>query len=142
MRCAGIVCDGRCRMYGQSSARKDANMSPKRPEASRPGKLHRCEPFSKVLVSAFAPGTRPARVNCTSSTDFLVYCSTNNPSGGPGYAVSVKSTGAGIGTGSPVFIVGGVPNDIITITMEPGTTSFITLQTMCNAKASITSVPM
>ena len=122
-------------------------MARKRPEASRSAprrKHHNCEPFSQILVRALAPGTQPAGVLCTSSADFLVYCSTNyfGPGGAPpswGYGVEVKSTGAGLGSASPVFTVGGVPNDVITITMEPGTTGFITLQTRCDAKASITS---
>jgi len=82
-------------------------------------------------------------VKCTSDADFMVYCSTNFPAGsaaapaGWGYAVNVKSTGAGIGTASPIFIVGGVPHDEITIIMQPGTTSFITLRTKCGADASI-----
>jgi hypothetical protein len=72
-----------------------------------------------------------------------VYCSTNyvEPGGAPGswtgYFVEVKSTGSSIGSVSPVFIVGGVANDVITITMQPGTTGFITLQTRCGATASI-----
>lgn len=56
-----------------------------------------------------------------------------------GYSVAVKSTGAGFGSVSPVFTVGGVANDIVTIAFELGTTGFIALQTPCNAKASITS---
>src|ERR1700733_14357854 len=36
-----------------------------------------CQPFSKILVSAFAPGTVPETVTCTSNKAFLVYCSTN-----------------------------------------------------------------
>jgi hypothetical protein len=52
-----------------------------------------------------------------------------------GYSVGVKSTGAGIGSQAPSFIVGGVANDVISITMAPGATSFITLQTRCDAKA-------
>jgi len=121
-------------------------MDRKRPGASRPAskKLPSCEPFSQILVYALAPGTQPAGVNCTSEADFLVYCSTNfsGTGGAPpgwGYAVNVKSTGAGFGSASPVYIVGGVANDVITITMQPGTTGFVTLQTRCNAKANITS---
>jgi hypothetical protein len=122
-------------------------MARKRAAASRPPrrrKRHNCEPLSQILVYALAPGTQPAGVECTSTADFLVYCSTNyfGPGGAPpswGYAVGVKSTGATLGSASPVFTVGGVSNDVITITMEPGTTGFITLQTRCDAKASITS---
>src|SRR6516165_12739850 len=80
-------------------------------------------------------GTLQAIANCTSNQDFLVYCTTNGAA--PGYAVQVKSTGSGIGTQSPVFIVGGVANDVITFIMQPGTTSFITLQTSCGTTASI-----
>jgi len=54
-----------------------------------------------------------------------------------GMPSKLKSTGSGIGTQSPVFIVGGVANDVITFIMQPGTTSFITLQTRCGATASI-----
>jgi len=121
-------------------------MARKRPTAARPrtGKTHRCEPFSQILVQALAPGTQLARVKCTSDRDFLVYCSTNyfGTGGAPpswGYAVEVKSTGSAFGSASPVFIVGGIAHDVITITMQPGTTGFITLQTWCDAKASITS---
>jgi hypothetical protein len=100
--------------------------------------------MSQIIVYALAPGTKPAGVHCTSNADFLVYCSTNyfGPGGAPpswGYVVAVKSTGAGLGSASPVFTVGGVANDVITITMEPGTSGFITLQTRCDAKASIKS---
>ena len=120
-------------------------MTPKRRGALlRRQKRRNCEPLSQILVFALAPGTQPAGVECRSNADFVVYCSTNFFAGGGappgwGYAVDVKSTGAGFGSQSPVFIVGGVPNDLITITMEPGTTGFITLQTKCDAKASITS---
>jgi len=100
-----------------------------------------CEPFSKILVSGLAPGTTSAGVKCTSNTPFLVYCSTNFSGGGNppgwGYSVNVKSTGFGMGSGAPSFTVGGVANDEVTITFTPGTTGFITLQTECNAKASI-----
>jgi hypothetical protein len=106
-------------------------------------KVIACQPFAQILVRALAPGTQPGGVTCTSSADFLVYCSTNyfGPGGAPpswGYAVGVKSTASALGSASPVFIVGGVANDVVTITMQPGTTGFITLQTQCNAKASIT----
>jgi hypothetical protein len=118
-----------------------------RPSVTRPRtrpKPHACEPFSRILVHALAPGTRPAGVACTSDRDFLVYCSTNffGTGGAPpswGYAVDVKSTGSALGTASPVFTVGGIANDVVTITMQPGTTGFVTLQTRCDAKASITS---
>jgi len=111
----------------------------------RPGrKSHTCEPLSQILVYALAPGKDPAGAKCTSTADFLVYCSTNffGTGGAPpswGYAVEVKSTGAGLGSASPVFVVGGVPDDVITITMQAGTTGFITLQTRCDATASIKS---
>ncbi len=121
-------------------ARKRAKSS----QAPRRRKQHNCEALSQILVFALAPGTQPAGAKCTSNADFMVHCSTNyfNPGGAPpfwGYAVGVKSTGASLGSASPVFTVGGVSNDVITITMEPGTTGFITLQTRCNAKASITA---
>jgi hypothetical protein len=101
-------------------------------------KTRTCEPFCQVLVFALAPGLQPASINCTSTEDFLVYISTNY---GPvlppnwGYSVGVKSTGAGMGSQAPSFIVGGVAKDVISITMAPGVTSFITLQTRCDAKA-------
>jgi hypothetical protein len=110
-----------------------------RPRGRR--KPHACEALSQILVYALAPGTQPAAVRCTSTRDFLVYCSTNylGTGGGPwGYAVEVKSTGSAFGSASPVYIVGGVADDVITITMQPGTTGFITLQTKCDAAASIT----
>jgi len=94
-----------------------------------------CEPLSQILVSSLSPGTLQAIANCTSNQDFLVYCTTNGAA--PGYAVQVKSIGTGIGTQSPVFIVGGVAKDVITFIMQPGTTSLITLQTRCGATASI-----
>ena len=103
-----------------------------------------CQPFSQILVRALAPGTKPAGLKCVSNADFLLYCSTNffGTGGAPpgwGYSVQVNSTGAGIGSASPTFIVGGVANDVITIRMQPGTTGFITLQTRCDAKAKITA---
>lgn len=112
----------------------------------RPG-LHKpedCQPLSQILVRALEPGTKLARLKCISNADFLVYCSTNffSTGGAPpgwGYSVQVNSTGAGIGSTSPIFIVGGVANDVITITMTPGTSGFITLQTRCDAKAQITA---
>jgi hypothetical protein len=94
-----------------------------------------CEPISQILVSAFAPGLQVESVICTSNADFLVYCATNTVGQ---YGVDVQSTGAGMGTGAPVFIVGGVANDVITFRISPGTTGFMTLQTRCHAKASIT----
>lgn len=122
-------------------------MAKTRSKGSRPRsprKHQSCEPFSQILVYALAPGLKPAGVKCTSSAAFLVYCSTNyfGPGGAPavwGYSVAVKSTGAGLGSASPVFTVGGVANDVVTIIFEPGTTGFITLQTSCDAKATITS---
>lgn len=101
-----------------------------------------CEPMSQILVQALAPGTEQAAIKCQSTADFLVFCSTNyfEPGDAPpswGYAVEVQSTGAGIGTAAPMFVVGGVANDVVTITMQPGTTAFVTLQTRCDAKASI-----
>src|SRR5262245_66207050 len=66
---------------------------PRRPKPDRD-----CEPFSQIVVHAFAPGTQPETVKCTSDRPFLVYCSTNfslKPPPGWGYSVSVKSTGAG-----------------------------------------------
>jgi hypothetical protein len=105
-------------------------------------KVHTCEGFSKILVLGLAPGTSPAGVKCTSDRDFLVYCSTNYPgSAAPpswGYSVAVKSTGATLGSAAPMYIVGGGAKDVITITMLPGTTGFITLHTRSHAKASIT----
>lgn len=126
---------------------KGAIMAQKHPKVSRPRsprKHQSCEPFSQILVYALAPGTQPAGVNCTSTAPFLVYCLTNyfGTGGAPpswGCAVAVKSAGAGFGSASPVFTVGGVAKDIVTTTFEPGTTGFITLQTPCDAKASITS---
>lgn len=119
-------------------ARKSPGLAPSRIRRKRA-----CQPFSQILVRALAPPSQPAGVACTSSADFLVYCSTNYflPGGAPpswGYAVGVQSTASGFGSVSPMFIVGGVANDVVTITMQPGTTGFITLQTQCNAKASIT----
>jgi hypothetical protein len=40
-------------------------------------KPHACEALSQILVYALAPGTQPAAARCTSTRDFLVYCSTN-----------------------------------------------------------------
>jgi hypothetical protein len=99
-----------------------------------------CQPFSKILVSAFAPGTEPETVTCTSNKAFLVYCSTNFTSRrteGSGYFVNVKSTGAGVGSLAPTYIVGGPANDVITFNFSPGLTGFLTLQTECGARASI-----
>jgi len=64
------------------------------------------------LADLQAPGTKPAGDRCTSNADFLVYCSTNyfGPGGAPpswGYVAGVKSSGAGLGSASPVFTVGG-----------------------------------
>jgi hypothetical protein len=114
-------------------------------EATRaPDASTTCEPMSQILVHALAPGTKQASVKCRSTAGFLVYCSTNfSPTGLPpgwGYAVDVHSTGSGFGSEAPTFVVGGVANDVVTIIMQPGTTAFITLQTQCGAKASITDV--
>jgi hypothetical protein len=106
------------------------------PKQSQP----QCQPFSKILVSAFAPGKEPETVKCTSNKAFLVYCSTNfslKPPPGWGYSVSVKSTGAGSGSLAPTYTVGGPANDVITFTFSPGVTGFLTLQTECGATASI-----
>ena len=120
-------------------------MVPKNPRGNR-GTLKRsqtaanCQPFSKILVSAFAPGKEPETVTCTSNKAFLVYCSTNfSPKLPPGwgYSVSVKSTGAGNGSLAPGYIVGGLANDVITFIFSPGVTGFLTMQTECGAKASI-----
>jgi hypothetical protein len=116
---------------------------PKNPHGE-PGVLERtqrdCQPFSKIVVSAFAPGTQPETVNCTSNRPFLVYCSTNfSPTLPPGwgYFVGVKSTGATVGSLAPTYIVGGPANDVITFIFSPGVTGFLTLQTECGAEASI-----
>jgi hypothetical protein len=96
-------------------------VNPGAPERSR---RHRdCEPFSQILVSAFAPGTQPETVTCASNRPFLVYCSTNfGPTlpAGWGYFVNVQSTGAGNGSQAPTYIVGGPANDVITFTFSPG----------------------
>ena len=99
-----------------------------------------CQPFSQILVSAFAPGRDPETVTCTSNRAFLVYCSTNfslKPPPGWGYSVNVKSTGSAGGSLAPTYIVGGPANDVITFIFSPGVTGFLTLQTECGAKASI-----
>ncbi len=100
-------------------------------------KQRTCQPLSKILVKAVAPGTRAETVQCTSDTDFLVHGITN---GGGDYAINVKSTGAGMGIGSPTFTVGGIANDVVTVILQPGTTGFLTLQTECGAKAAMTDV--
>ena len=108
---------------------------PKTPQAAGT-----CQPFSKIVVSAFAPGKKPETVTCTSNKPFLVYCSTNfSPKlpAGWGYFVNVKSTGAGNGSSAPNYIVGGPAGDVITFTFSSGVTGFLTLQTECGAKASI-----
>ena len=101
-----------------------------------------CEPLSKILVAAFAPGTQPVDYVCTSDSAFLIYCSTNfSNSGSPpgwGYSVSVKSTGFTSGTAAPLYIVGGGAKEVVTFRMLPGSAGFITLQTRCGANASIT----
>jgi hypothetical protein len=38
---------------------------------------------------------------------------------------------------APTFIVGGPANDVITFIFTPGVTGFLTLQTECGTKASI-----
>jgi hypothetical protein len=96
-----------------------------------------CEPFSKVIVSAFAPGTLQETVKCTSDADFLVYCVTNG--GGAGFSINVKSTGFGTGVDPSVtaFTIGASAGDVITFIFQPGAAGFLTLQTQCDAKASI-----
>jgi|SRR5215471_8387428 len=97
-------------------------------------KLLKCEPFSQILVASFAPGSRTEYIKCTSNSAFLVHCLTN----GQGYSVNVKSTGSGGGGAAPFFTIGGVAGDAITIIVTSGAAGFLTLQTMCSAKASIT----
>jgi hypothetical protein len=107
----------------------------------QPAPAHICQPFSQIVVSAFAPGKEPETVKCTSNKAFLVYCSTNfspAPPPGWGYSVNVKSTGFGAGTQAPTYIVGAPADDVITFIFSPGATGFLTLQTECGAKASIT----
>src|SRR5215831_12614134 len=90
--------------------------------SGRPKPDRDCEPFSQIVVFAFAPGTQPQTVKCTSNRAFLVYCSTNfslTPPPGWGYSVNVKSTGAGGGSLAPTYIVGGPANDIITFIFSP-----------------------
>jgi hypothetical protein len=99
-----------------------------------PAKLLKCEPFSKILVASFATGSRTEHIKCKSDAPFLVHCLTN----GQSYGVSVESTGAGGGANSPFFTIGGVAGDVVTITVTSGAAGFLTLQTMCSAKASIT----
>src|SRR5580704_2849366 len=74
---------------------------PKRPQPAR-----NCQPFSQIMVSAFAPGTQPETVKCTSNRAFLVYCSTNcspTPPPGWGYSANVKSTGSAGGSCDALF---------------------------------------
>ena len=99
----------------------------------------KCKPFSQILVRAFAPGTLPETVNCTCNADFIVYGTTNAPSNtsGWGYVISVKSPGFGMGSESPTFVVGAGAGDTITFEFQPGVTGFLTLQTECDAKASV-----
>jgi hypothetical protein len=85
----------------------------------------------KILVKAVAPGSLSETVHCASGHAFLIYGITN----GGGYSVNLKSTGAGIGIGSPTFMVGGIANDVVTVIIQPGTTGFLTLQTDDGAKA-------
>ena len=103
--------------------------------ARRVARIDKCKPFSKILVKAFAPGTLPEIVNCTSSAAFIVYGTTNGP--GAGYSISVKSTGFTFGTGSPTFVVGATARDTITFQFLPGVTGVLTLQTECGARASM-----
>ena len=117
---------------------KNQRGNPGVPKRSQP--VSNCQPFSQIVESAFAPGTQPEIVKCTSNRAFLVYCSTNfspKPPPGWGYSVSVKSTGAGGGSLAPIYIVGGPANDVITFIFGPGVTGFLILQTECGAKASI-----
>ena len=100
-----------------------------------------CEPLSQILVSSFDPG-QAQDVVCTSTQSFLVYYTSTNFGTDPWYMVGVKSAlgdGNTTGSNSPVFIVGGVPDDVITFRLRPGATRFITLQTTCSATASIYS---
>jgi len=60
------------------------------------------------------------------------------PPPGWGYSVNVKSTGSAGGSLAPTYIVGGPANDVITFIFSPGVTGFLTLETECGAKASIT----
>jgi hypothetical protein len=66
----------------------------------------------QILVMAFAPGTLPETVSCACNADFIVYGTTNagvlSNTPGCGYSISVKSTGAGIGSISPTFVIGAV----------------------------------
>jgi len=117
-----------------------ALMARTQPKAKASRRHERCEPMSRILVAALAPGTKPAGVACSSSTDFLVHCSTNSATPPSGYTVGVKSTGFTTGSAAPTFVVGGIANDVVTIRMMPGTVGFITLQTQCGAKAAITPV--
>jgi hypothetical protein len=123
-----------------SMARTPKKPTGKRRVPRRPKRDRDCEPFSQIVVHAFAPGTESETVKCTSNRPFLVYCSTNfslKPPPGWGYFVNVKSTGSGAGTEAPTYIVGGPANDVITFTFTPGVTGFLTLQTECGAKATI-----
>jgi hypothetical protein len=65
-----------------------------------------------TLVMALAPGTLPETVSCACNADFIVYGTTNagvlSNTPGCGYSISVKSTGAGIGSISPTFVIGAV----------------------------------
>jgi hypothetical protein len=98
----------------------------------------KCNPFSKILVKAFAPGLEPETVNCTSNADFIVYGTTNSADApGWGYSITVSSTGFGMGSASPTFVVGASAGDTITFEFLPGVTGFLTLQTECGAKASV-----
>lgn len=88
----------------------------------------------KILVRGVAPGSSQEVVECTSDADFLVHGVTN---GIGSYSIGVGSTGAANGTTSPTFVVGGIPNDVVTIIIQPGTTAFITMETADGATASI-----
>jgi hypothetical protein len=93
--------------------------------------------FSQIVVQAFGAGTKTAYWKCTSDAAFLVYVMTNR---NDGIAVEVKSTGAGLGTNAPSFVVGGVAGDEVNINVAGGsaTGGFLTLQTAEGATASIT----
>ena len=97
-----------------------------------------CEPLSQVLVRAFAPGTEPETVSCTSDADFLVHYVSNGSNNS--FSITVKSTGFSTGVNPSVtsFTIGAGANDVITFIFQPGATGFITLQTKCTANASVT----
>jgi hypothetical protein len=96
-----------------------------------------CEPLSQVLVRAFAPGTEPETVTCTSDADFLVHYVSNGSNNS--FSINVKSTGFSTGVNPSVtsFTIGGNANDVITFIFQPGAAGFITLQTKYSANASV-----